>query len=98
MVVTETQAKEIRDALRLLEQKENQARQTKFNSDLATAQSWYDSLNLAIPVNRDEALIHYKNIELMLKTETNPLRKRILTIELKKANEKFKELKKAKVV
>lgn len=98
MAIIEEQAREMRDAIKLLEQKENNIRQTKLASDLAVAQSWYDSLNLTIPINRDEALTHYKNIESMLKTETDPMKIIILATELKKANEKFKELKKAKVV
>ena len=93
MVVTEAEAREIRDALLALEQKEQQEALTQFNADLAVAQTWWDTVKPAIPTTRDEAVTVFRQIEALLKTETDRFRLIILKQNLELANEKFKELK-----
>jgi len=93
-MTTEQEAKDMRDALELLRIKEDGERKTQHDLKLATTQTWFGSLNIPVATNRDEALTNFKNIESMIKTETDQFKSNFLRTELTKANEKFKELKK----
>jgi len=94
MSVSENQAKEMRDAIKLLEQKEAQIIQDANDAKYAVAVSWYDSIEPATPTTRAEALTVFQFVEGKLKTETDSFRLALLRQKLKLANDKYKEIKK----
>lgn len=94
-MVTQQEAKDMRDAIRLLEQTESQQAQAQQQADLAIAQAWFNSLgiNIQAATTRTQALDNFNQIESLLQTETDRFRLFILREKLAEANEKFKERK-----
>lgn len=94
-MVTIQEVKDMRDAIRQLEQTEAQQIQAQQQIDIATARAWFNTLgiNIQAATTRDEALTAFQSIEKLHQTETDRLRRQILGIKLLEANEKFKEIK-----
>lgn len=94
MPFTEQDAKDMRDAMNLLQQKEQQQTQTQFDTNIQTALAWWDTVKPQIPTTRQEAKDAFDFIEQLIKTETDTFRLTVLRKKLEEANEKFKEIKK----
>ena len=92
-MVSQQEAREMREAIRLVEQTEGQVAQAKFNADLGVAQAWYNTVERPEPTTRQQALDKFNHIKSLLETETDNFRLGVLRIELKKANEKYREVK-----
>lgn len=94
ILVTRQEAKEMRDAIKLLEQTEVQQTKILRDARMTQAEAWYNTIEPPIPTTRQEALDKFHHIEILLKTERNEIRHWLLNKKLNEANEKFKELKK----
>ena len=93
MTFTKIEIKEIRDKLRVLEQKEADDVKVISDAKRKIASDWWNTIKPTIPATREEALTAYRLIEELLKTETDAGRSSILRQKLNLANEKFKEMK-----
>ena len=93
-MVTQQEAKEMRDAIKLLEQTETQQAQAQEDSKIQIALAWFNSLNITIPTTRNQALDNFNEIKQLLETETDVYRLAVLRKKLIEANEKYKEVKK----
>ena len=93
-MVTQQEAKEMRDAIKLLEQTETQQAQAQEDSKIQIALAWFNSLNIPIPTTRNQALDNFNEIKQLLETETDVYRLAVLRKKLIEANEKYKEVKK----
>ena len=92
-MTTEQEARDMRDALKLLEQKEAQQQQLINQAKIQVAIDWWNTVKPSIPLTRDEALTAYRFIEELLNSETDEFRLQLLRNKLQLANEKFKERK-----
>ncbi len=74
---------------------ESQQKETQRQADMDIALAWYNTLGIDIQgaLTRDDAINNYKQIELLLETETDNFRRGVLNEKLREANEKFKERK-----
>ena len=93
MTFTINEIKEIRDKLKALEQKENDAVQALQQIEKNKVELWWDGIKPDTPLTRDEALTAYRFIEGMIKSETDKNKLSLLRQKLIQANEKFKERK-----
>jgi len=93
MAVTRVQAKEMRDAIKELEGFELQQADIKYQADLAVAIAWWNSVKPVTPTTRTQALTAFNAIEQLLTTETDTFRLIVLRRELRKANQKYKDVK-----
>jgi len=84
---------EIRDKLKQLEDADNAQVQATFDANMVIANTWWDSIKPAAPTTRAEALVVFKFIEDLLKTETDEFRMKVLRQKIRLANEKFLERK-----
>lgn len=96
-MTTEEQAKEIRDAIQLLNKKEQQEQQTIINLKIQEAKDWVLSITPKEPTTRKEALKNFNQWKNLLQTEQNPIRRAVLSQRLKQANEIYKMVKKVEV-
>jgi len=94
-MVTEQDAIDMEEAMRLLEQKREQQVQTQYNADIAIVEAWFNTLgiNIQTATNRTQALDNFNQIKSLLETETDTFRIGMLRRKLEEANEKFKERK-----
>ena len=106
-MVTQQEAKDMRDAMRQLDIDEQAQAIVDFDVKIAVAQTWWDGIKPAQPTTRAEALTVFEFIKAELVTqrnnfliEVNPTQKEIfhmrvnlLRKKLKQANEKFMEIK-----
>jgi len=95
-MVTEQEAKDMRDMIQQVEQTEEQQRETQNQADITIAERWFNSLGINIQraTTRTQALRNFKRIESLLQTETNSFRKSVLSKKLIEAAEKYKAVKK----
>jgi len=95
-MVTEQEAKDMRDSLRLLESNESQKEQAQQEALRTLAQTWYNQQGIDIQsaTTRTQALDNYNRIRVFRFSETDNKRKNILGQKLREANEKYKEVKK----
>ena len=96
-------AQAVRDAEASLLSTEQAAAQATYNTNIATAQTWYNGTVVpllvwdskqTIDVQQTNKKLDYDTIDGFHKTETDPFRRKILSDELKQANEDFKQIKK----
>lgn len=92
-MVTQQQAKDMRDAIRQLEASELAAIQTQRDADIAIAMTWWNTVKPSMPTTRQEALDAFNFIKGLIETETDRFRLHVLKKKLEEANEKFKEIK-----
>jgi len=92
--ITRPDAIRIREALAELDAFEAQQAKNASDARRAVAQGWWNPIKPSVPNTRADALAAYKFIEGLLGTESDPDRLSLLRLELKLANEKFKERKK----
>jgi len=92
-MVTEQEAKDMREAIRLLEQTESQQVKVQRDINIQTALDWWDTIKPDIPTTRQEALTVHSFIKGLLETETDQYKLTILRKKLEEANEKFQEIK-----
>ena len=92
-MVSQTEAKEMRDEITLLENNEAKQRQIEYDNNIQIALSWWNIIKPIIPKNRNDALANFTMIKLLLNTETDVFRKAVLKMKLNESNEKFKEFK-----
>jgi len=97
MVVTPKQAREMKDAIRQLEDTENQQAQAQNQALIGQALSWFNTQGINIPAatTRTKALDIFQQIQALLQTETDKNRLRILREKINEANDKYKEVKRA---
>ena len=97
MVVTEQEARDMVDAIEAFQLKDSNAAKAVNDTNLATAQTWFDGLIQIItnPTTRDDALSNFNAIESLQKTETDQFRLSILGKEKQLANEEYKTIKAA---
>lgn len=95
MVVTESQAREMKTAIEAFQATDAQAAQDQNQADLAIALAWFNTLgiNIQAATTRTQALSNFNQIESLLQTETDGFRLAILRKKKIEANEKFKERK-----
>jgi len=107
MAFTNSEIKEIRDKLILLEERDQKDLEDIRIANLAVAEAWWDTIKPRVPQTRNEALTAYRFIQSEIETqrtnfedETEPVQKeifgfrlRVLNQKLKLANEKFIERK-----
>ena len=93
LVVTQQEAKEMREAISLLEQTEAQTTKAQFDIEMVKANVWYNTIEKPISTTRQEALDKFNHIKSLLETETDDLRLRLLRKKLFEANEKYIEVK-----
>jgi len=100
MVVTESEAREMKTAMEDFQTRDNQLTQAQARADLSTATDWFNTLGIRIQAatTRTQALDNFYQIESLLKTETNRFRITILRQKLDEANEKYKQVKKVNPV
>jgi len=92
-MTTQQEAKDMRDAIRQLEQTEEQQTRDQLGANMAIAETWWNTVKPAIPTTRLEALAAYQLIDGLLQTETDQFRIAVLKQKLKLANEEYKERK-----
>lgn len=96
-MVSLQEAEEMRDAIRQLEQIENQQTQAQNQANRGVALSWFNTqgINIQSATTRLQALGNFNQIKSLIQTETDTFRLTILKIKLLDANEKYKQVKKA---
>jgi len=92
-MVTVQEAKDMRDALRLLEQTESQQAKIINDVNIQTALDWWNIIKPVTPTTRQEALAVHNFIKGLLETETDQFRLGILRKKLEESNKKFQEIK-----
>jgi len=94
-MVTQQEAKDMRDAIRQLEASEETTRISQRNTDMQIGLDWYNTLGIDIQsvTTRNEALTIYRQITTLLETESEFFRRSILEQKKREAEDKFKELK-----
>jgi len=94
-LVTEQEARDMKTAITGFEDRDELAAQTQFNADLATAERWFNTLNIDIQgaTTRTEALSNFNQIESLNQSETDRFRLMVLGKKLREANEKYKQVK-----
>jgi len=92
-LVSQQEAKDMRDAIKRLEQIEGQQARDANNILIAQAKAWYNTVKPSPPTNRDEALLAFQFIKVLMETETDHIKIGLLRRMLKEANEKYKEVK-----
>jgi len=95
LVVTEAQAREIRDALNLLAQKEHAQRQVDEANNLLVAETWWDGIKPDVPKTRVEAENVINFIKSLQSSETDRFRLYILPKKLELALIKLQERKRS---
>ena len=93
ILVTQQEAKEMREALNLLDQTEAQATKVQFDANMAITQAWYNTVEKPVPTTRQQALDKFNHIKSLLETETNKYKITLLHIKLQEANKKYIEVK-----
>jgi len=92
-MTTQQEARDMRDALKLLEESETRqrfdARQILINDALI----WWNMNKPPMPTTRQAALDAFNFIKQLLETETDRFRLALLREKLDQANNKFKEIK-----
>ena len=85
----------VRQFIRDLEQQEGAQAKAIYDTNMVTAQNWYDSqkIDISKAATRTEALDNFHLIEQMLRTEADNYKASILRQKLDEANKKFKERK-----
>ena len=93
---TPPQARAMRDAIELENQKDAQQRQDQHNVDIGIATAWFNTqgININAATTRTQALDNFNQINSLLQSETDAFRLAILRKKLKEANEKYKAVKK----
>jgi len=96
ILVTPIEARDMRDAIRLLEQTEAQQARTQNRAEMATALAWFNTLgiNIQSATTRTQAQSNFNQIEALSQTETDRHRLAVLRIKLGEANEKCSAVKK----
>ena len=92
-MVTQQEAKEMRDAIKQLEESERQQTQTQNDAKIQIARDWYNTVEKPTPTTRQEALYIFNFIKSLIEIETDRDRLRLLKNKLDEANEKYKEIK-----
>jgi len=93
MVFSQQEARDMRDALELLNQTEGQAEEAANQVLIAQALSWWNTVKPQTPRTRPEAVDAFNIIKRLIQTETDRHRQSLLRKKLTEANEKFKEIK-----
>jgi len=93
MPFTEQDAIDMRDAMNLLQQKEQQQVQALYDTNIQIALTWWNTVKPTTPTTRDEAKDAFDFIEQLLKTETDRYRLIVLRKKLEEANQEFIERK-----
>ena len=96
MPFTEQDAKDMRDAMILLEQKESQQAQAQHQANIGIATAWFNTLGINIQpsTTRTQAKAIFDEIELLLENETDRFRLEVLEGKKIEANTKYKAVKK----
>ena len=97
-MTTLAEAKEMRDMIRQVEENEAKAQQRKNQQMIDNTTTWYDTTIkptlIDNPVIRVDGEKNYNDIESLIISETNPLKRSILENEKIKANDRLRYIKK----
>ena len=94
--LTREDAKRIFDALQDLEVFTEKQNKAEYDSKMAQALVWFNTLgiNLDSARTREKTLENYNTINQLMKSETDRYKRKMLSQKLKRANQRFKEVKK----
>jgi len=93
LVVTKQDAIDMRDALNSLNDDEDRQVQVDYRAKIIIQNTWFDTVKPPIPTTRNQALDAYRQIQTLIRNETDRFRKQFLGRKLIEANEKYKEVK-----
>jgi len=94
-MVTQIEAKDMRDAIKQLEVFETQQAKAQQDILIRQAEDWFRTLGINInsATTRNQALRNFQDIKILIESETERFKKAILRKKLEQANEKYKEVK-----